>query len=308
MRLLAWITSICMFSTAVVTQAEVVDVIIVAGQSNAVGAAHPDYVLEQSRPYCAPNEDIRYCFWVHEQVYTDGWTHLRPIGGYSFGVEMMMGYTFKEAAPNRNLAMMKYAYNGVSLACEWNPNGCTQNGTLQLFEGLKQWMNTYRIMIENEGDTCNFAGLAWIQGESDMMAEWQAVMYKDLMTQFIDDIRVHANNPDMPVVMALVNPTASGFNWVDLIHEGMHEIAANDSKVATATCRDLPLRSDNIHFAADSAIWLGGRLADSLMAMDLFNTTSAPPPVPTCPGDFNGDGTVGATDILLVINNWGICP
>ena len=34
----------------------------------------------------------------------------------------------------------------------------------------------------------------------------------------------------------------------------------------------------------------------------------APPPPPPCPADVTGDQTVNVSDLLGVINAWGVCP
>ncbi|MCH2133699.1 MAG: sialate O-acetylesterase [Phycisphaerales bacterium] len=311
MRRLISMMAVLALAGPVVADSDVVDVIIVAGQSNAVGAGNPDYLSDHMQQFVATNENVRYCYWINNVTWTSEWKELAPRGGYTFGVEMMIGHALEKAAPDRELAIMKVAYDGTSLACDWNPNDCSHPASAHLYDQLKSWMTSWRLKIENEGKTCNFAGFVWIQGESDIRGEWMAVLYESLLRQLIDGVRIHANNPDMAAAVALIKPRATGYDFGETVRGAIHQVAADDLKVTAVTCEDLPLKTDIVHFTAESQIWLGGRMADALLALDVFRTGDPPPPPPpvdTCPGDVSGDGLVGATDILLLLENWGYCP
>ncbi|MEE9130145.1 MAG: hypothetical protein V3T84_09015 [Phycisphaerales bacterium] len=43
-------------------------------------------------------------------------------------------------------------------------------------------------------------------------------------------------------------------------------------------------------------------------AVDLLSLLTSWGPCKGCPADFDGDGTVGATDLLALLVNWGPCP
>ena len=55
----------------------------------------------------------------------------------------------------------------------------------------------------------------------------------------------------------------------------------------------------------------GGMFASTLASdhlpviADFILPQSAPP---DCPADFNGDGTVGAADLAVLLGDWGSCP
>lgn len=289
-------------SAAIAGTGDVVDVFILAGQSNAVGAGHVTNLDEYLVEFATPNPDVRYCYWINGQNITDEWQILGPRGGFSFGPEMMLGNALHAAEPDRDIAIMKFGWGGTSLVCDWAPYECATGPGLELYDQLKDWMTLWRERIEAEGKICRFAGMAWVQGECESASPWQSPLYAGALTSFINGIREHSGNLEMPVAVSMVNPRASQYLYVDVVHSGMRSVANSDAKVGTTTCRDIQLKSDQVHFSANGMIALGGRLADTLLALDPLGSTTS-----NCLGDFNGDETVGSADLLEFLENWGPC-
>lgn len=48
--------------------------------------------------------------------------------------------------------------------------------------------------------------------------------------------------------------------------------------------------------------------APGSMRFVAVDSSLVPPPPSNCPGDIDGDGEVGASDLSILLTNWGVCP
>ena len=114
----------------------VVDVFILAGQSNMVGAGIPENLPDHLVQFVDPNPNVMFRSWLNGEEYGSLWGPLEPRGSSNFGPEMMLGNVLSDVHPDRTIAFMKIAYNGTNLACAWNPEACGLNLFAKLVETI----------------------------------------------------------------------------------------------------------------------------------------------------------------------------
>lgn len=276
-----------------------IDVIILAGQSNMVGGGRTDDLSPHLQHVADPIEGLRYRSWINGWLDGDEWTDVTPRNGWLIGPEMMFGRVITESRDTDSVALVKMAYNGTSLLCDWSPDLC---GT-RIAQRIGPLLGTIREELGEEDLVVRFAGLIWVQGEADSTGMGGASNYAENFLELLEFFREATGHPELPAVVARVAPTASQYQHVPLMHEQMRAIAAIDPRVATVTCWDIPLKDDQVHFTSDGQVALGGRLADTFLALRPFE--NLPEPSPACEGDVNWDGKVDSGDLGLLITQWG---
>ena len=283
-------------------QTKDIDVLILAGQSNMVGAGRvsntPDHLIE----YVQENPAILQRSWINGEDWEDDWHNLIPRGSW-IGPEMMLGHVLSDFMPDRQFAFMKIAYNGTNLACSWDPDGCGPN----LFQVLCDKVDLWEEELEMMGFNVRHAGFIWVQGEGDCKVEWQANKYEENLRQLVDRVRFQTNNATLPCVIAKVNPIGANgatYDYKDIVHLAMDTVAAEDDRVATVTCKTTQLKEDLVHFTTEGMLELGAAMGDAYLALDPFETG-----IPIdCPSDVNNNGQVEVMDILQILGDLGPCP
>lgn len=296
------LTTALVSGTAVAGTDPVIDVFILAGQSNMVGGARAKNLNEILQPFVAENPEVKTRTWLNGKDYGDGWEPLQTRGtSENFGPEMMLGYVLSDVHQDRNLAFMKVAYNGTNLGCAWNPEGCGQN----LYAKMASLVDDWKEELEDEGWQVRFSGFIWVQGEGDCSADWAANKYGENLQLLVDGVRDFTGNADLTAVVAKVAPRNFNYPYVDVVHQGIETVTTQDAKIGAVTCEAFELKDDEVHFTAQGMIMLGSALADTLLGLDPFEVALEEE---ACLSDLNGDGDVNVIDILLMISDFGPCP
>ncbi|MDG1838978.1 MAG: sialate O-acetylesterase [Phycisphaerales bacterium] len=283
------------------TAGEVVHVIVMAGQSNMVGAGNVDLLPEHLQPWADPLPAIPCRQWLNGSEYGPvGWTdHLRPRGVF-IGPEMSFGHRIAAARPNESVAILKMAYNGTNLGCSWNADGCGEHLYETLVNIIEDWMED----LESTGVDCRLAGVVWVQGESDSRSNWAAKSYFNNLLEFVRNLRIDTRRATLPFVLVRVHPRASAYQYGPQVRAAMRNLAAIDTAIDSVGISDLALKSDNIHLTADSMVRTGIRAADAILALGCLDSVED---APDCLGDFDGDDHLGVSDLLQLLEFWGPC-
>lgn len=276
-----------------------VDVVILAGQSNMVGGGHIADLPPNLVDLASPIRGFLYRSWLNGSLQGDDWVDLGPRNGTFIGPEMMFGQVLAEHRDPQSLAIIKMAYNGTSLNCDWNVNACG----LRIAQKIGPLMGKVRTELGEQERIVRFAGLIWVQGEADSSGLAGATGYAERFRELISLFRQVTAHPELPAVIARVAPTGDSYQYVTTLHEQMRELAATDPFISTVTCVDIPLKDDEVHFTAEGQISLGGRLADAFLAMRPFE--NLPDAISACDGDINWDGVVESSDLGLLMSQWG---
>lgn len=183
----------------------VAKVIILSGQSNAVGTS-VNYSLQQNigkdeySKYSAGFSNVKILFY-NECLDASGkvvfsqksasFVDVKPGQGVNptmFGPELGLAVYLSETYPDETFYIIKCATGGATLYDHYNPttkgtdsNECLITLDKQIENGLK--------LLEDEGLTPKIVGMLWMQGESDANLASQAYNYYELETALIAHVR-----------------------------------------------------------------------------------------------------------------------
>lgn len=296
---------------------KIVDIYLIGGQSNAAGYSHnyakncPDVEGEfdnvdyagQINKYIitgkAEQTILQYPFHVGVER---GLGHydktVAQAGGYVIGPEFGIAEVLNKKYEKRHNALIfKTASGGTALHAatadgndnwgNWYPRSLWTDGKLVDGEPHGQ---LYNIFVENFRTVCkqltdnglipNVQGMAWMQGESDLI--FPADEYEDLLKTFILDIRndiasITGNDADknMPFIIGEIATTYMEYNYqpVPAFNAVQRKVAADMENCYTIPTADLIINGENgvkgadsWHFNVQDARTLGMRFGEALFA------------------------------------------
>lgn len=272
----------------------VVDLIIVAGQSNAVGFdARASELPEDPR-------DKEVMFWwrggdapvdAHDSSFNQEWVTLqaqpkgdpRPNGPGNFasdeggfGPEMGLARTLLDKQPDRPLAIVKVAYNSTRVN-GWLPE---QD---KFYTAL---LEETTLAIEKAGAigiTLRPRALVWCQGESDANNNPDTDTYRDALETVISSLR---SDLDAPELIALLGfNTRFGRRWSKRTSptEGVQKIRLAQIQIAEGSIHAEHVEDwgcevvNAAHFGSAGTLELGRRYAVALLkAEEAIELANAP--------------------------------
>ena len=273
--------------------AETRDLILVAGQSNAVGA---DAYAEELP---ADPKDAATMFWwrvgdpppdEYDGTSARQWSTLqfqprtpampaingkklaRQSGNFNltskggFGPEIGMVRTLatKESRP---LALIKTAFSGTSVAGDWNVGhpGKADPCDRAMIDEAKAAIAS----AKSKDITLRPRAFVWVQGESDANAK-DAPAYVANLSAMLQRLRADLNAPDMILLLGVNTRFGNGKNaFMPKIIDAQKEVAAALPRaryVDTAGAETLP--PSHTHFTAVGTLEIGRRYAEALLAAE----------------------------------------
>ncbi len=258
--------------------AAIVDLVILAGQSNMVGQANTTATIPGTNPadslvpfyYDVTNTDASFAD-------TSGQTfgNLKPwrfnASSNRFGPEISLGRDLVNLA-GLNPALIKIAIGGSDIA-RWLPP--TPVDYTKLVNAVSDGI----IELQLAGHTVNLMGMVWLQGESDVISSVRADAYASNLSNFVHSFRSHMD-ANFPVLgfhalhVYLVEPA----NWkngsspgsatnanIAKVHGALEEFAVNDPHATYIFTADFTQFEDNlIHFSEADQLALGSRIAAAI--------------------------------------------
>ncbi len=252
-----------------------------------------------------------------------------PSGG--FGPEISFARKLKrrdqQVGRVSELAVVKVAFSGTSVADDWDPTGEGKRGAC--YRTLVEEVRAAQLLAEAEGLTVNFRGLMWVQGESDANAN-DAPKYAERLKAMFETFRSDIKAERLPILVSVNVHFHEGKN------KFMPDIIAAQKQVGheLSDCRyvdtsEVGLAND-VHFNSEGTIEVGKRFASALLAMESNRTTingqkneplntstwtkhivyEGAPCMTAVAGDFTGDGLIdivcnaGKKTQLLVAPDW----
>jgi len=279
-----------------------IDIYLIGGQSNAVGAGYirnidnPKIIAltqEFHRPFKADQRVILFYlkgwyspswgpwsfFGLNNGQPESTWIPLIHCGNDSltFGPELGFGNRMMQLNPKFNIGIIKYAASGSSLQVDWNP-GNSRTDTTQWGSQFKWFVKAVDrglAALRSDGKSPIIRGMLWQQGEADTGYDNYAIM----LGHFIDRVREQWDVPNMLFVYGYVfpaNPTSEiRYAERDVDENSGTKYAKN--KAFVVETKDLQLRKDdpwlpdstlkvdNVHFGTAGQLELGRRMADKMM-------------------------------------------
>ncbi len=200
----------------------IIKIILLAGQSNADGRADGSG-LPGNLQVPQPNVPF-YHYTFGTAINPDGTygtlTTLQPgatqfpVGG--FGPEITLGAQLApmlEQEDGVTVAIIKYAKGGSSLSVDWKANGTSDTSTdgahYQRFQEVA-WAGYNKLAAAYPNTTISFAGVVWVQGETDIDLGTTGA-YAANLTQFVADIRA-TFGPSLPFLFSRISQKQSYYS------------------------------------------------------------------------------------------------
>ena len=262
------------------------DVLLVAGQSNAVGFD----ALAKDLPANAADKDV--LFWWRcgdpppdEFDSTSGgqWSFLQPqpkghpketkeprqYGNFhsadgGFGPEM--GFARKVLATDHSkLAVVKAAFSGTGLRKDWNPNDLGASGSC--YRALVSEVRSAVKAAEQKGLKPRLRALTWVQGESDANGN-DVGHYEEALVAMMTALRKDLQAPDLIVLLAVNTRFGADKNAsIPLIVEAQKGAAAKLGRSAYVDTAGATI-ANGAHFDSAGTLDVGERFADALKKVE----------------------------------------
>lgn len=262
---------------------DVVDLILVAGQSNAVG-----YDAKPSQ--LPPDEKDRdVLFWwrcgdpppdEHDSM-GRRWGPLQPqplgnpkqpkqgrqYGNFAqseggFGPEIGLARTLVKQQSCK-LAIVKAAFSGTGLRTDWNSADPGDAGAC--YRALVSEAKAAIAAGKERGLTFRLRALVWVQGESDSNAT-DAPNYERNMTELLAALRRDLEAPELRALLAINTQFGGGKNaFVPKVIEAQKAVAAKDPKRTVYVDTDGVSLANGAHWDTAGTLEVGRRFAEALL-------------------------------------------
>lgn len=269
----------------------IVDLILVAGQSNAVGAdANPTEL-----PHSELDKDVMF-WWrtgdpppdKHDSTSARKWTHLQPQplgdpkqprdgkarqwGNFShpdggFGPEIGLGRTLaaKDKANGGRLAIVKAAFSGTGIRRDWDPKSEGESGAC--YRALIEETKAAKAAAEAQGLKLRVRAFTWVQGESDANKA-NAEHYEKALREMIAALRKDLDAPDMIALLAINTRFGGGKNtYMPRITEAQKAVAAMDARCSYVDTSNATI-ANNVHYDAAGTLLVGRLFAEELLKLE----------------------------------------
>jgi len=289
--------ALCLFSLA--CQSAEFKLFVLAGQSNMNGLGHNKHLPKNlNKPI-----DGVYIFQGHADaddapIAGQGrWEVLQPGHGYGFssngkvnkhshlfGAEMSFADKIRTLYPTDNIAIIKYARSGSSIALEaagkygaWEPDYKGKTGVNQYDHFLNTLLNaSSEVDIDADGmpDTLIPQGIIWMQGESDAAHNKRpAKAYLTNLKRLMDLFRASLLVDNLPVVIGKISDSRNnkaGKVWPfgDLVQYAQEKFVLEDSNAAIVRSTGYYQYSDRWHYDSAGYLDLGEKFADAVFELN----------------------------------------
>lgn len=261
------------------------DLLIVAGQSNAVGF--------NARPSDLPADaaDKEILFWwkcgdpppdQHDTHSNQTWTHLQPqplgdpitprtgrqYGNFGqpeggFGPEIGLARTLiaKERTP---LAVLKVAFSGTGMRTDWNHADPGDSGAC--YRALLSEFKAAIAAAKRNGIELKPRALVWVQGESDANAE-DGPKYAHRLGSMIGQLRTDINAPEMQALIAVNTQFSQGTNkFMPMIVEQQRLLAKRDPLCHYVDTSKATI-ANSAHYDSAGTLAVGRMFAERLLSL-----------------------------------------
>ena len=252
---------------------QTVKVIILSGQSNAVGSSL-NYYLQSEPDYAhlaAGFPDVLMNFYdAASERKTDGFVPVEDHYGWTdayFGPELGMADALSAAYPGEKIFILKFTYSGAGLDAEMGP----MKG--RFYTHMIGFINRSLDYLRSKNYNPELVGFCWMQGETDAMIAPNS--YEANMEILVKALRLNLD-PDLRIFDAAIadNPVF----WVhpDVVNQAKQNLADRlpdyylfDTNAAGFSTDNEPAGNpDRAHYDAHWELvlgrWFGNAIADAI--------------------------------------------
>ena len=267
-----------------------VSVILLAGQSNAVGCSLNQYLQKN-----VSRQKYKEYQNGYDKIYINHYTGYNESKGFIktstnqgetddyFGPEVGLAEKLHEMYPDEFFIVIKYAWSGTNLYEQWLSPSSTGN-TGPLYQGFVQFVKQNINDLNNKGYSTEIVGMCWMQGESDSATVESATNYENNLKNLINDVRIEfAENAATNGIAFIDAYIADKNNWwpqsalINQSKQNVANLAVNniviDSNAHGLRCDKEPVEApDMAHYDSLSQIKLGHLFAEQVA--QFFTTES----------------------------------
>ncbi|MGS2738234.1 sialate O-acetylesterase [Sinomicrobium sp. M5D2P17] len=232
---------------------ESVGLIILAGQSNMVGAGQKKEIDHKGI-----SEHITYYNFGKS-------SKLSPASDSSFGPELGICDKLSAYFPDKEFILIKYAVGGSSLydwAVDYDFEKVTTMGTPEFGKLYDSLVHHTRIIVK--GEKIKPIALVWMQGETDARFTTAGKDYYAGFRKLISSIRKDMDQQDLPVLYGRVNPVIERYPGAELVREAQEKIEKDVEHAYMISTEGLDKNQDELHYSSKGQIGLGHRFGKVL--------------------------------------------
>ncbi len=183
-----------------------------------------------------------------------------------FGPEVGFAHALSRRFPHKTIKLIKFAVGGTSMFA-WDPNWRigrareTRNASAgPLFKKL---IKTVRRHTSVKG--VKFAGVLWMQGETDARYPNAARTYAQNLSRFVRALRKELHSPSLAFFMGEVDPPVKFFPYRDMVRKAQRRSTASIRNSRLISTKGLTKRNDHLHYNAAGQLALGMRFAKAFI-------------------------------------------
>lgn len=270
--LLSAYSIILLSAKPIIAQDSLLNIIIVAGQSNALNW-HADATqldtatIDKKIPFyfdtgLPPDRGFEIPFNATSDSSWVGLSYQRqqPFIKYFpafFGPEITLAEDLAQQIPN--LAVFKCTYGGSNLALDWDKGNDSGN---QLYDRMIGEFKHATNVLDSSKIDYKVVGFFWMQGESDAANNGFAANYENNLKSLIQNSRNDFQNASLPIVLGRINAhLPAPYLYKDQVIAAQMKVAEEDPLVSWVSIDDQVLDTDEIHLLAEGVKVLGNRMA-----------------------------------------------
>ena len=201
-------------------------IILLAGQSNAAGCSHDEYLKknvspEQYAEYERGYDNVYINYFASATNQSDGFVKCAARQGEfgtCFGPELGLADKLNELYPEKTFFIIKYAWGGTNLYEQWLSPSSGVAGPL--YESFIAYVRNSVKYLELKNYKVKIEGMCWMQGEADSMEDESTLNYDEHLSNFINDIRgefsEYSSNDGIAFVDAYIAATIFWKNYIKL--------------------------------------------------------------------------------------------
>ena len=265
---------------------ETYELVIVAGQSNAVGFdAKPDKLPQDP-------VDAKVLFWwktgdpppdKHDSHSSNAWTTLRaqPLGNPApknnaarqygnfaqvqggFGPEIGFARELLRQEPERKLAILKVAFSGTSIPRDWDPEKKDLPGSC--YQAFLTELKKAQAAARQRDIKLKPTTLIWVQGESDATPQ-NAPRYAADLSNLISAMRKDTGSTHLTALLAVNTRFGNGKipHMPDIV-KAQKKVAEADPHIAYVDTAKAPI-ANGAHYNTEGTLLVGKWFAQKLLS------------------------------------------
>jgi hypothetical protein len=233
------------------------DLVVVAGQSNALGFR----LSGEDLPPDLRQGDPQVRIWTGQRFETlrPGRNTGSPNNPAAWGPEVGFARAWRAAHPDRTLYVVKLARGSTRLAGGPGPDWAPGSG--ELFADTESEVRKARRRLTDAGLTPRVRAILWMQGESDAVQPQAAAAYRANLAAAVAQMRARWGEADTPVLIGRIAP---GWPQAAQVRAAQAAVDAADPLTASVDTAAYPLLPDGAHYAAAGQLRLGAELYRAL--------------------------------------------